>query len=157
VKLSQNPRNLIFIAPQEKTLRQLWLEELGRTDVNKLTPLFSGTFWDQQDLVLTDIDRIEVIRGPAGALWGANAVNGVVNIMTKRAFETPDAMVHVDTGTPLGQTEFRYLGAQRFTAGGSARDEIRSAQGGFRYDRENASNRNSFTLQGDVYRGAGGR
>ena len=139
------------------------------------TPLFSGTFWDQQDMVLSDIDRIEVIRGPAGALWGANAVNGAINIITKRASETLGPLVHVDAGNEIGQAEvrygasagnngayrvygkFRYLGAQVFTASGaSARDEIRSGQGGFRFDREDPSKRNSFTLQGDVYRGAGG-
>ncbi len=134
------------------------------------TPLFSGVFWDQQDVVLSDIDRIEVIRGPAGALWGANAVNGAINIITKRASETQGALVHVDAGTPLGQTEFRYggkasdgdyrvygkyrhLGAQQFTAGGSSLDEISSGQAGFRYDGNGTSSRNAFTLQGDVYRG----
>ena len=138
---------------------------------NVYTPLFSGTFWDQQDLVLADIDRIEVIRGPAGALWGANAVNGAINIITKRAEETQGGLVHVDAGTPIGQTEFRYgglhgdgsayrvygkyryLGAQQFAAGGSALDTISSAQAGFRFDRNDPDNRTSFTLQGDAYRG----
>ena len=138
------------------------------------TPLFSGTFWDQQDVILSDVDRIEVIRGPAGALWGANAVNGAINIITKRAGDTQGALVHVDAGTPAAQTEFRYgsragangdyrvygkyryLGALRFTAGGSALDTISSGQGGFRYDRDDPAKRNSFTLQGDVYRGAEG-
>ena len=136
------------------------------------TPLFSGTFWDQQDVVLSDVDRIEVIRGPAGAMWGANAVNGAINIITKRAEDTQGALVHVDAGTPLGQTEFRYGGksgdaaAYRvygkfrnlrpldFTAGGSGLDSIESGQAGFRFDRDDTPNRNSFTLQGDVYRGA---
>src|SRR5207253_3510639 len=138
------------------------------------TPLFSGTFWDQQDLVLADIDRVEVIRGPAGTLWGANAVNGAINIITRRAEDTQGALVHVDAGTPIAQTEVRYGGAAgeqgdyrvygkfrriaplRFTAGGSSLDEIRSGQGGFRYDRDDTAARNSFTLQGDVYRGAEG-
>src|ERR1700736_1079709 len=52
------------------------------------TPLYSGVFWDVQDYLLEDIDRIEVISGPGGALWGANAVNGVINIITKSAAET---------------------------------------------------------------------
>jgi len=72
------------------------------------TPFFSGVFWDQQDVVLEDVDRIEIIRGPAGALWGANAVNGVINVITKRASETRGGIVHVDAGNTIGQTEFRY-------------------------------------------------
>src|SRR5579864_2123417 len=52
------------------------------------TPLFSGVFWDVQDYLLEDLDRIEVISGPGGTLWGANAVNGVINIVTKSATET---------------------------------------------------------------------
>ncbi len=57
----------------------------GRTVYN---PLFSGVFWDVQDLVLQDIDRIEVIRGPGATIWGANAVNGVINIITKDSSQT---------------------------------------------------------------------
>jgi iron complex outermembrane recepter protein len=52
------------------------------------TPLFSGVFWDVQDYLMDDIDRIEVIRGPGGSLWGSNAVNGVINITTKPAQDT---------------------------------------------------------------------
>jgi outer membrane cobalamin receptor len=57
------------------------------------TPTFGGVFWDVLDLPLENIDRIEVIRGPGGTIWGANAVNGVVNIITKRAAETRGGMV----------------------------------------------------------------
>src|SRR5436305_1023257 len=57
------------------------------------TPLFSGVFWDVQDTFLADVDRIEVIRGPGGTLWGANAVNGVINIITKSAKETAGGLL----------------------------------------------------------------
>ena len=63
------------------------------------TPLFSGVFWDVQDTVMEDIDRIEVIRGPGAALWGANAVNGIINIITKSAGQTPGGLVSAGGGT----------------------------------------------------------
>ncbi len=61
--------------------------------------VFSGVYWDVQDVVLEDVDRIEVIRGPGGTLWGANAVNGVINIITKSAKDTQGAYVNVIGGT----------------------------------------------------------
>src|ERR1700761_1407652 len=57
------------------------------------TPLFEGVYWDVQDLGLADIDRIEVIRGPGGTIWGANAVNGVINIITKKAKDTKGVLI----------------------------------------------------------------
>src|SRR4249920_3567989 len=57
------------------------------------TPLFSGVYWDIQDVMLEDVERIEVIRGPGATLWGANAVNGVVNIITKRAQDTQGGLI----------------------------------------------------------------
>src|SRR5208282_1838696 len=57
------------------------------------TPLFGGVNWDAQDIPLEDIERIEVIRGPGGAVWGANAVNGVINIITKKAEDTRGGLV----------------------------------------------------------------
>src|ERR1700737_2689826 len=62
------------------------------------TPLFSGVFWDVQDTLLEDIDRIEVIRGPGGTLWGANAVNGIINIITKHTKDTQGGLVVAGTG-----------------------------------------------------------
>jgi iron complex outermembrane recepter protein len=73
------------------------------------SPLFSGVFWDQQDTLLEDIDRIEVIRGPGAALYGANAVNGVINIITKSAKDTQGGLVAVGSGTDepgMGEARF---------------------------------------------------
>jgi iron complex outermembrane receptor protein len=76
------------------------------------SPLFSGVFWDRHDIVLEDIDRIEVIRGPGAALWGANAVNGVINIITKSSKETQGTLASVATGTEeRGEATARYGGA----------------------------------------------
>ena len=77
------------------------------------TPLFSGVFWDAQDVMLADIDRIEVMRGPGGTLWGANAVNGVINIITKLAADTQGALVQAGGGSESG----RGRGAIRRPAG----------------------------------------
>jgi iron complex outermembrane receptor protein len=134
------------------------------------TPLYSGVFWDRQDYLLDDIDRIEVISGPGGTLWGANAVNGVINVISKTAKETQGG--HFEAG---GGTELRSYAALRqggaispnlhyriygkysdrdgadFENGHEAPDDWHMAQGGFRIDAE-ASAENTFTLQGDIYR-----
>src|SRR5438128_11023484 len=73
------------------------------------TPLFSGVFWDVQELPLADIDRIEVISGPGATLWGANAVNGVINVITKDAKETQGLLL-----SGGGGTEQRGLGTGRY-------------------------------------------
>src|SRR6202050_2426999 len=67
----------------------------GRT---VFTPLFDGTYWDVEDTMMEDIDRIEVIRGPGGTIWGPNAVNGVINVITKTAKETQGALVSAGGG-----------------------------------------------------------
>ncbi len=134
------------------------------------TPLFSGTFWEVQDVMLEDIDRIEVISGPGATLWGANAVNGVINILTRRADATQGVTASVRAGTAQNDVASRYGGAlsggghyrvygksvrrdsTSLEGGGSARDAGEQAQGGFRADwgREG----HGFTLQGDAYDGA---
>lgn len=63
------------------------------------SPLFSGTFWEEHDTVLADVDRIEIVRGPGGATWGANAVNGVVNIISKSAAATQGTLASISAGT----------------------------------------------------------
>jgi iron complex outermembrane recepter protein len=138
------------------------------------TPLFAGVFWDVQDLLMEDIDRIEVIRGPGAALWGANAVNGVINIITKSAREAQGGLAKLVAGSEdraiaglrysgtLGErtwyrtyVKYRAIDALAFAAGGSAEDPLRSAQGGFRVDGDRSA-RDSFSFQGDVYRAASG-
>ncbi|MBP6426031.1 MAG: TonB-dependent receptor, partial [Bacteroidia bacterium] len=73
------------------------------------TPLFGGVYWDVQNVLLEDLDRIEVISGPGGTLWGANAVNGVVNVISKDAKETQGIFASVASGTfAPGQAAVRY-------------------------------------------------
>ncbi|MDX1953729.1 MAG: TonB-dependent receptor [Verrucomicrobiota bacterium] len=135
------------------------------------TPLFSGVYWDVQNVVLEDVDRIEVIRGPGATVWGANAVNGVINIVTKSAKETQGGLVSIASGT-----EKTLLGALRYggqindqtfirvyskydlnddtalPGGSDANDRYKFYQGGFRLDWY-PSDHATLTFQGDVYTG----
>ncbi len=137
------------------------------------TPLFAGTYWDVQDTMLEDVDRIEVIRGPGGALWGANAVNGVINIITKNSQETQGSLATVGGGTEeKAFGGYRYGGKRgddltyRFygkyfdrgsshSTSGDNFDDWQSGQAGFRSD-WNLDKQDSMTLQGDTYRGKEG-
>jgi len=135
------------------------------------THLFSGVYWDVQDVVLEDIDRIEVIRGPGGTLWGANAVNGVINIITRKAKETQGWLASGGGGTverAFGTARYgealgkhahlrgyvKYFDRADFEAehGGEANDEWTTIRGGFRIDWDLSEN-DSLTLQGDYYDG----
>jgi iron complex outermembrane receptor protein len=133
------------------------------------SPLFSGVFWDVQDYLLEDIDRIEVISGPGGTIWGANAVNGVINITSKSAKDTQGLYVEGGGGYELQDFEAARFGGlvgsdifyrvygkydargdEILTNGSYANDSWRNGQGGFRIDAGNVSSEN-FTLQGDIY------
>jgi iron complex outermembrane receptor protein len=138
------------------------------------TPLFSGVYWDVQDTMMQDIDRIEVIRGPAGTLWGANAVNGVVNIITKDSSETQGLLFSGGGGTEERNFESARYGWKMgddltarvymkhferdqsdFPSGQGSGDPWMMSQGGFRMDWR-PSDGNQFTLQGDAYQGTRG-
>lgn len=134
------------------------------------TPLYSGVFWDAQDVMLEDIDRIEVISGPASTLWGANAVNGVINIITRPARETTGNLLSIGAGNLEHGLAFRHGealgegGAYRVYAkvqnllhseyadGSAVSDGLRRSQAGFRVDL--AGGRNTATIQGDAYQDA---
>jgi iron complex outermembrane recepter protein len=134
------------------------------------TPLFSGVYWNVQDVMLEDVDRIEVIRGPGATLWGANAVNGVINIITKSARNTQAGLATAGGGTELrGLSNLRYggtvnqdayyrayakyfnVGSSTNSIGGNGTDNWDSLRGGFRGD-WNPSGPDKVTLQGDMYR-----
>jgi iron complex outermembrane recepter protein len=138
------------------------------------SPLFSGVYWDIQDVPLEDIDRVEVIRGPGAAVWGANAVNGVINIITKKTKETQGALVTGGGGThepgfgvaqyggQIGQattyrafiTGFDYNSFPSMP-GQNGQDGSDLLHGGFRVDSA-ISKRDSLTAQGDLYKGSEG-
>ena len=133
------------------------------------TPLFGGVWWTINNVMLEDIDRIEVIRGPGGTIWGADAVNGIINIITKHSQETTGTLLSTGGGNVDQNTEDLRYGSKhndwtwRTNAFGFVRspeyhqdgqpnyDWSRFVQAGFRADRVKGTN--EFTLQGDAYWG----
>ncbi len=134
------------------------------------TPLFSGVYWDMQGVLPEDIDRIEVISGPGATLWGANAVNGVINIITRKSYETQGGFAEVGGGNLQRYAAARYggrispsltwrayvqevYGTDTLTSTGApASDHWSRPQGGFRLDWTPRAS-DTVTLQGDAYYG----
>ena len=135
------------------------------------TPMYAGVFWDVQNVLLEDVDRIEVISGPGGTLWGANAVNGVINVITKNSKYTKGLFAEAGAGSNFpGFASLRYggqlnnkityrvfgtgfkLGNTLLTNGSKANDEWTMGKAGFRMDWD-ASEKDLVTFQGNLYRG----
>lgn len=135
------------------------------------SPLFAGVFWDVQNVLLEDVERIEVVSGPGGTLWGANAVNGVINIITKSASETPGLYVSAGTGNFLKQhaavryggkigEEFSWriygMGSERehtfLQDGGPNNDAWYMLRSGFSAD-WNPSETDALLMHGNIYTG----
>lgn len=131
-------------------------------------PLFSGVFWDMQDVMLEDIERIEVISGPGGTMWGVNAVNGVINITTRSAHATQGSLAALRATTDGADAAFRQGGGSgdaswrvygkvlqrshgETAAGTRVNDAWRQARLGFRSDWERGSD--TFSVNGNLYRG----
>lgn len=133
------------------------------------SPFFSGVFWDAQDLMLDDVERIEVVSGPGGTLWGVNAVNGVIDIITRSAVSTTGSLATLEAGTRGAEVAFRQggataLGAWRvygkhlershteLASGARVNDARHQSQVGFRADWNRDADR--FSLNGNAYKGA---
>jgi outer membrane receptor protein involved in Fe transport len=137
---------------------------------NVYSPLFAGVYWEVQDTLLEDVERIEIIRGPGATIWGPNAVNGVINIITKSAKDTHGGLVSTGAGNEQRFLNFRYGGGnaknfnyraygKAFTRGPEFHldhkqfDDWQMGQGGFRMAWD-PNSRDAVTFQGDLYKGA---
>ncbi len=136
------------------------------------SPLRSEVYWDVQDTLIEDVERIEVIRGPGASLWGANAVNGVINIITQSAHQTSGSLITTQVGRNQERliTEVRHGGKLHHdldyrvfgkfyqhdglvnVQGQTQQDDWQLKHGGFRIDWE-ATKQDALTLQGDIYTG----
>jgi len=135
------------------------------------SPSFSGVYWEATDVLLEDVDRIEVIRGPGATIWGSNAVNGVINIITRRANDTQGGFVQASAGSveknmvaaryggSMGKEKFwriyaKHRAGDEFNrlSGEDADDDWQINQAGFRMDTQ-LSLADNLTLQGDIYDG----
>ena len=135
------------------------------------SPLFSGVFWDAQDVMLADVERIEVVSGAGATLWGANAVNGVINVITRGAALTQGVRATAHGGATGDEVALRYGArvsdelawrvyameidrqATRLESGARRDDEASKQHAGFRMDWDTAGDR--ATVQGDAYQGGG--
>jgi iron complex outermembrane recepter protein len=149
----------------QNTANKLLVMVDGRT---VYSPLFAGVFWNTLDYVLEDIARIEVIRGPGATLWGANAVNGVINIITRDARSTTGTLVGFTSGNEdpaiaevryghgAGDLYWRVYGKfarrddQKFASGTSSADPVNRGQAGFRVD-GGAVNGRRWMVRGDLF------
>jgi iron complex outermembrane receptor protein len=134
------------------------------------TPFFSGVIWSLHSIVPDDIERIEVISGPGATMWGANAVNGVINVITRSSADSQGGVLHLGGGTNVGRGSLTYggrlsdeltyrasilgfdEGANLLANGADGQDRSHNVQGSFRLDWTPADD--VITLQGDVFRGA---